>query len=29
MGPTASADLIKTTADTLAYAQDNILPSNY
>jgi hypothetical protein len=29
VGPTAQADLIKTSADTLAYAQDNILPSNY
>ena len=28
VGPTAQSDLIKTTADTLAYAQDNILPSN-
>jgi hypothetical protein len=28
VGPTAQSDLIKTTADALAYAQDNILPSN-
>ena len=28
VGPTAQADLIKDSADSLAYAQDNILPSN-
>jgi hypothetical protein len=27
-GPAAQSDLVKTTADALAYAQDNILPSN-
>jgi hypothetical protein len=29
VGPTAQSDLIKNSADSLAYAQDNILPSNY